>query len=183
MFKKQIPRKYYEVHTKYLNGRKVIIRLPLFGLLVERTLLVSLLLPGPNLPATIPITVIIITIINREARICHNRKVIVNGRLKQFLALCFLYFESWKTSSSSSISKFVISLISVDIVLEALDSVSIKMVCGFLSVSIHRLRKGVPVSVFASVTSRKPEYLQTEMRLTVAGNTCIRHVSVPESTR
>ena len=161
MFKKQIPRKYYEVHTKYLNGRKVIIRLPLFGLLVGRTLLVSLLLPGPNLPATIPITVIIITIINREARICHNRKVIVNGRLKQFLTLCFLCFESWKTSSSSSISKFVVSLISVyvDIVLEALDSVSIKMVCGFLSVSIHRLRKGVPVSVFASVTSLKPEYL------------------------
>ena len=168
MFKKQIPRKYYGVHTKYLNGRKVIIRLPLFGLLVGRTLLVSLLLPGPNLPATIPITVIIITIINREARICHNRKVIVNGRLKQFLTLCFLYFESWKTSSSSSISKFVILLISVDIVLEALDSVSIKMVCGFLSVSIHRLRKGVPVSVFASVTSRKPEYLQT--------NRCGKHV-------
>ena len=42
----------------------------------------------------------------------------------------------------------------------------------------HRLKKGVSVSVFVTVTSRKPEYPRTELYLTVAGNTCIRHVSV-----
>ena len=29
--------------------------------------------------------------------------------------------------------------------------------------SLHRLKKGVSVSVFATVTSRKPEYPQTEL--------------------
>ena len=33
----------------------------------------------------------------------------------------------------------------------------------------HRLKKGVYVSVFVTVTSRKPEYPQTELWLTVAG--------------
>ena len=40
------------------------------------------------------------------------------------------------------------------------------------------MKKGVFVSVFVTVTSRKLEYPQTELQLTVAGNTCIRHVSV-----
>ena len=46
----------------------------------------------------------------------------------------------------------------------------------------HRLKKGVSVSVFVTVTSRKLEHPQTELKLTVAGNTCIGHVSVSADT-
>ena len=46
----------------------------------------------------------------------------------------------------------------------------------------HRLKKGVSVSVFVTVTSRKPEYPRTELQLIVAGNTCISHVSVSADT-
>ena len=46
----------------------------------------------------------------------------------------------------------------------------------------HMLKKGVSVSVFVTVTLWKPESPQTELWLTVAGNTCIRHVSVSAET-
>ena len=52
----------------------------------------------------------------------------------------------------------------------------------FRGMNWHRLKKGVSVSVFVPVTSRKPEYPRTELYLTVAGNTCIRHVSVSADT-